>query len=126
MYHKFKNLDEVKQAILSIIDGEHFYQFVEENMDDLILLFTPKTKVLRYEEGNFCSNCSYQFKKDEDDFVYCVNCLESLACCDDELCDRNYQRTEEIVRSTLKDFYNKSSKKLNTPLSFGRYATPMC
>lgn len=105
--NEFKSLEQVK-GIVSLIKSEEILEaFRWMNKERLMPLFIPKAKVRRYDEGNFCSRCDYQFQGEEADYHYCVRCGEELACCDNPNCDKDRQRAEESMISFLYKAYTK-------------------
>jgi len=110
MYKRFRDLNQIKGIVSLIPNKDVLEAFKWMNQEDLKLLVMPEAKVLRYKEGDFCSECNYQFKGEESDYHYCVNCLEELRCCDDHFCDKDNQRAEETVWSILEDFYKETRK----------------
>jgi len=108
--NEFKSLEQIKGIVRLIKNKDVLEKFKLMNKERLIPLFVPKSNVLRYEEGDFCSNCNYKFIREEANYHYCVNCLEELACCDDELCDKDWQRAEESMISFLDNIYERINK----------------
>ncbi len=113
---KFRDMNQVKGMILLIPNEGVLDAFTEMNIERLKQLVMPKAKVLRYKEGNFCSNCDYEFRidsetgDDESGYHYCVNCLEELLCCDDEMCDRDNERLDETVWAITYGIYREKIK----------------
>ncbi len=106
----FKNQKQI-EGIISLIPNEEILEaFVSMNLERLRPLFGFNAKVLRYEEGNFCSNCGYKFRGEQSNYHYCISCLEELACCDDPFCDRDNQRIEENIWNSLESYYRQKHR----------------
>ncbi len=112
---EFKSVKQVKEIVKLIKSEDILETFYWMNQERLIPLFAPKAKVIREyseeidKEISFCSNCNYEFKDEEADYHYCVNCLEELACCDDDNCDKDRERIKESIRSFLQDCYSRKN-----------------
>ncbi|MFH1918108.1 MAG: hypothetical protein ABIJ14_03345 [Nanoarchaeota archaeon] len=104
----FKSLNHVSGMVRLIPNQDVLESFKWMNIERIKPLFIPKAFVKRTDKGNYCSNCDYSFQGEEENYYYCVSCLEELACCDDEYCDKDNQRAEESAISFLEESFRKN------------------